>query len=147
MEGRAMRLAAPHIKSTTYGCHAVSETNQPSSSGQVRASHTIVRDIDAGPPGCMAKFDADALPLGMLDRVGDCLGSDEVKGRFQFRIDPVKVSNHLDRHRAPVGERTDGRDQAGLYKDGRVNTASQTPELVQCLPQGLDAGVEQLRGL
>src|SRR5690348_5389435 len=125
MQSRAIWMAAQHIESSTNGCYPVSETNQPGASGQVRTADTVVRDIDSGPARTAANVDADALPFGVLDRVGDCLGSNEVERHLQFRFEPVKVAGHLDRDRAPIGERTDRWHQAGLRQDGRVDATSQ----------------------
>src|SRR6267143_1396873 len=146
MQSRAMWLAAQHIESSTDGGHAVGETNQPGASGQVRSADTIGRDVNGGPARTAVNVDADALPFGVLDSVGDCLGSNEVECHLQFRLDAVKVASDLNRDRTPIGERTDRRHQAGLRQDGRMDAASQTPELVQGLSKRLNTVLEQVRG-
>src|ERR1700694_227229 len=107
MQSRAMRVAAQHIESSTNGCHAVSETNQPGASGRVRSADTVVRDVDSGTARTSANGDADALPFGVLDSIGDCLGSNDVEWHLEFRFDPIEVAGHLDRDRGPIGERTE----------------------------------------
>jgi len=81
----------------------------------------------------------------MLDRIGDGLGRDEVKSRLQSRFQPIQVSGDLDRDQTSLSESADGGRHTCLSQNGRVDAAGQTPKLVQCLPQRLNALVEHMR--
>jgi len=81
----------------------------------------------------------------MLDRVGDGLGRNEVKSRLKSRFQPVQIAGHFDGDRASLSESSDGGRHTRLLQNGWVDAAGQTPKLVQCLPQRLNALVEHIR--
>ena len=123
-------------------CTRSTRPNQAGAAVGIRAAGAVVAHTDVQPAADDAYLDDDG-GAGVLDGVGERLGHHVIR-RDLDRLG--QAGDHLgvqfDRDHGSAGERHEGRRQAALGQDRRVDAPGQLPQLVQRGDQPVDGLVQ-----
>ena len=124
---------------------AVRQPTQTRARGQVGAASAVIGDRDDKAAVLFGDRDPSLRRRRVSGHVRQRLGDDEVGRCLHLRVVSLIVDVDCDRERRPLGECIDGRGQAGLGEDGRVDPPREASDFAD---RGLELGrrlIEQLR--
>jgi hypothetical protein len=122
-ERRPLPRRARDRQLAVQGGDAVGEAREPDAvGGGRRAADPVIGDLDRQAPGRDADADVDLVGGRVLRGVGERLGDEEVEAGLDRRRQPaVERVVDGDRDGQPRGERRDGRAEAAVGEDPRMD--------------------------
>ncbi len=114
----------------------VGQADEPGASPEGSPADAVVADREVEQAVACLGLDLSHRRLGVLGRVGECLGDDVVRGHLDRLGQPSPdVDLQLDRDGGAAGQGLERRPKPALGQDGWMDAARQLLELGQCLPQ------------